>query len=76
MILFLAHKGDTCAGAHIVVGLQEPGLLGYTSDGEVAKLSLAPVVPPETLGDQTPPGDIRNFEAPRIDWEAEASLST
>lgn len=43
---------------------------------KVSKLSLAPVVPPGTLGHQTSPGDIRNLKAPEADWEAEASIST
>lgn len=27
-------RGGACAGAHTVLGLQEPGLLGITADGE------------------------------------------
>lgn len=34
MVLFLAHRGGTCAGSHSMLGLQEPGLLGNPSDGE------------------------------------------
>lgn len=43
-----------------MLGLQEPGLLGATSDGEQSEQTPAPVVPPDTSGDQTSPGDIRN----------------